>query len=267
LRARPRRAPIIANERVACLSMRAVLVALLLLAGCATNRGEIREVRRPAPPSPPKKLRFELVETATVETGSKVALAFPLASSEAGVQDIERLDVTINPDVPYEVKTDARGNRVLHLESAGPVAVQVTYRVLRTELRAATARPDDRPLTEAERRSLAPELEPTQDPELAALRRAGRPARRGSGIRLTESDTSGHRSRWIEIYTPGLAWAPFDSPVLSEKGVLIDAEARRIRVDVLIVSHGSDAPLPRATVDSVDTTPRLTFKARMLEAP
>ncbi len=247
---------------------RAPLLGLLIvLAGCGGNRGEIREVRRAPPPAPPKRLRFELVQTAAVETGSQVELRFPLASSEPGVQDIERLDVTIIPDTPYEVRTDGRGNRVLHLECRRPVAVQVTYRVLRTEALPATDVHEPRPLTDAERRMLAPELEPTADVELSALRKSGRPARRGSGVRLTESDTSGRRSRWIEIYTPGRAWSPFDAPVVSEKGVLIAPEARRIRVDVLIVSHGSDAPLPTARVDSLDLVPRLTFKARMLEAP
>lgn len=255
------------------LPMRPALTGLLAvsiasaLAGCTSNRGEIREVRRPAPPPPPKQLRFELVQTASVGTASHVELWFPLASSEPGVQDIERLDVTISPDTPYEVTNDSRGNRVLHLTSAQAVAVRVTYRVLRTELRADLEKAEDRPLSESERRMLAPELEAVQDPEVNALRRSGKPARRASGVRLTEADESGHRSRWIEIYMPGIAWAPFDSPVLSEKGILVPSEARRVRVDVLIVSHGSEAALPSAKVDSKDAAPAITFKARMLEAP
>src|SRR5581483_2858974 len=123
-------------------------------------------------------------ETASVLTGSKVELWFPLASSEPGVQEIERLDVTITPDVPYDVSSDSRGNRVLHLSAAAPVAVKVTYRVLRTESRPDFSRLEKRPLTEAERALLAAELAPTTDPSLSKAREAGRPARGVAGFVL-----------------------------------------------------------------------------------
>src|SRR5271169_1988921 len=107
--------------------MRLRLLALALLLPACSSRDDIRVVERPASSETPpaNQRRFEVVETAQVAACSSLELWFPLASAEPGVQDIERLDVTIKPDAPYEVSNDSRGNRLLHVKSAGPVEVSV----------------------------------------------------------------------------------------------------------------------------------------------
>jgi hypothetical protein len=233
----------------------APLVALAL-AGCASNTGEIREVQRPAPPAPPRRLRFELIETASVATGSKVELWFPLASSEPGVQDIERLDVTITPDAPYEVSSDSRGNRVLHLSAAAPIAVRVTYRVLRTEVTLDLSREEHRELTAVERHLLAAELSPKEGSRAFSYRHLG-PVRDVAGI-----SCEGAPASWIEVFRAGLGWV-----FLQPFGMSYDYELQNVPGGVLIVAHGTDRATPLAKVDGGESEPQLTFKTRVLEEP
>jgi hypothetical protein len=243
--------------------LRAVLLALLL-AGCASNNpSEIRVVPRRAPPEAPKQQRFELVETATIETGTSVELWIPLASSEEGVQEIERLDVTVKPDVPYEVTSDFRGNRTLHATSKGPVEVSVTYRVLRTAVAVDVWKVENRELTETERRVLAPDLEPTTDELLASLRTKGRPARTVAAFHLEPvklEPVTG--TTYYEEFCPGIGWVAFSRSI-----VLTSERPSEPPSTDLVVSRGRAALVPFARVDGAETKPHLVLSAHALDVP
>jgi hypothetical protein len=258
--------------------VRWLALAILVLPACS-SRSDIRLVERPAPSETkaPTQQRFEVVETASLETGSKVELWVPLASEEPGVQKIERLDVTIKPVTPYEVTADSRGNRILHLACEHPISVSVAYRVSVTELDATTAlagkKKETRPLDTRERATLAPELGPTLDGELATLREAGTPARRVFALRI---DTRGLKVRrdleppletpeipqtsWIEVYVPGLAWVP-------EYLVSSRPPAELRSKGILLVAHGAETALPFATIDGSESAPRLGWKTTPLDSP
>jgi hypothetical protein len=281
-----------------------LLTLLALLVGCP-SRGQIREHERPAPPPPPRQLRFELVETARVATGSKVELSIPLASSEAGVQEIERLDVTIAPDAPYEVSSDSLGNRTLHLVTSAPVEVKVSYRVLRTETSSDLLHVG--PLSHAERGLLAPDLAPTNDKLLGPLRAKGHPARRIHGVIVkwqepTSTGADGIREASRELKESAESDRPderaFDlralpfTPVQASPGVndtmfVVWAEVyvsgrgwvhrflialfprhegeESVPPNVLVLSHGTSMPLPRSWSDGQEATPDVSFRSQVLE--
>jgi len=253
--------------------MRRRLAALALLLTACSTRDDIRVVERPASPQtqmPANERRFELVETAAIETGKQVELWFPLASAEAGVQDVERLDVTIKPDAPYEVSNDSRGNRLLHVARAGPIEVSVSYRVRRSELRVDHARAEKRDLTPRERSMLGSELAETIDGEVGLLRGKGQPARRVLAFRIDSHATKVRRDlepasdatdvpqeSWIEVYEPGLAWVPVPGP---------DGRSV-ISPSLLIVARGTETAVPFAKVDGAEASPSLGWRIRQLETP
>jgi hypothetical protein len=258
--------------------MRRWLVAALLLAGCASNPGEIREVVRPAPVEAPRARRFELelvVAIGSDQAASRsLELWVPLVSSEPGLQTVELTSTCIAPDTSSEVTADARGNRVLHVRRDGPgvVAVTVRQRILRKPAtRVDLARAETRALTPLERATLAPELPPpgggrggvgaeislervrvlAASGDVATLRSDGVPAREVSGLELGRAAVT--PARWLEAYVPGLGWTAF----------VADDRPGEIRETVVVVSRAARGTA-WAVKDSEPLVPRSVIHSRDL---
>ncbi len=220
--------------------LRRAVLALALLAGCGSDEAAIREVEHRPEAVTPEPARFALVETAAIATGT-AKVWFPLASSEAGVQEIERLDVTIRPDVPYEIESDARGNRTLRVRGAAFIAV--TYRASCFEPALRPMPVPTRPPAPVDPHLFPEELAPTDDPALAHLREEGTPARHAAGIAV---EGGAKAIEWVEVFE----WGEWQSPPRDRRG------------PILVVAHGSDHALPRARVDGVPVEPSVELAVR-----
>jgi len=218
--------------------LRRAVLALALLAGCGSDEAAIREVEHRPEAVTPEPARFELVETAAIATGT-AEVWFPLASSEAGVQEIERLDVTIKPDGPYEIEADARGNRTLHVR--GAALISVTYRASCS--RPVPDLPPTKPPAPVDPRLFPDELAPTDDPALAHLREEGIPARHAAGVAV---EGGAKAVSWVEVFKWG-CWQPPSYDHWEP---------------ILVVAHGKDRALPRAHVDGALVEPSVELAVR-----
>ncbi len=210
-----------------------------------------------------RKVRFEIAATVSITKGGRVEIAMPVAHDEAGVQVIEKFDVSVTPSVKYEITPDGHGNRLLRVANRGPLTVRVSYRVLRGELRTDLEKAEKRPLTDSEKSALAQELRPTGDPSLDVHRSAGTPSRRVLGARVEGfADGPAEEYDWVEIYRPGLTWIPWER---MEDG--FREEFSVLPGDVLVILRGGDTPLAVATVDGVKAAVPVAFTGKLLDAP
>lgn len=266
-------------------------LALLLLLGLAACRSpepsahadeldeETRIVSRTPPPEPAGPRRFELVETAVLASGTdpgrEVEISLPIASTDAGVQEVDSLLVRITPDQRYEIVEDREGNRriLVHAKGAGVVSCELTYEVARFPVKLDLSREEDRPLSEIERKLFVSELAPVSpdQPErrapephekrvalieretlasptnlgflvngpLGRLRRRDVPARVVTGLRLQASGCEA--IGWFEGFVPGLGWVPFEPFVVSGLPV------GECPIDRVALSRGSEVSVPAAT--------------------
>ena len=192
------------------------LAALGLAAGCRSSSpgspaepydddDDSRVVERAPLPEPPRPRRFELVETAVLESSSdpkrEVEISIPIASTDPGVQTIESMIVRITPDQTYDVSHDMDGNRVIHVhcKSPGSVSIELNYRV---EVRSFGAivvgikTGKSKPLTETEKRLFARELSGRKD---------GIPTRAVKALALG-AGSDAETVRLEEVYFPGVGW-------------------------------------------------------------
>src|SRR5581483_10724021 len=159
---------------------RQLALVVLLLAGslgCRTPssspQGEpddpdvVRIVERKPPPEAPKPRRFELVETAVLDSSTdpkrEVEISIPIASTYPGTQTIESMLVRIEPNLPYDVSQDMDSNRAIHVHCKGPeaVSIELTYQVEIThdwEVEHIVRNKKPKPLSEAEKKLFAREL-------------------------------------------------------------------------------------------------------------
>jgi len=250
----------------------AALALIIFISACHAPEAEV--VPRTAPTKePPKTLRVELVETASVATSSTSAeseIWVPLASSEPNGQTIEAELIRISPDSPSEIENDSHGNRILHVKSKDGRAleVSVTYHVELVEHTwTVPAIASEPALSPGERGAFAPELAPTNptppehDDDVYASRRRGIPARWVSGLRIDKDKSESSRDVWSEFYYSGTGWVPSIGSGLMSGFMSKDVTTRRPE-NLLALTKGLRSDEPWVTAKPDSAVAKATWRVR-----
>ena len=139
--------------------MRRTAVAVVLSAFCLMSAATVEAQ------TAPKKASFKVknVFTIKVPQGAKQVRAWFAVPQDDSRTEVRNL--SFKADYPVRVETDSWGNKVGYIEAQAPsqasIVVEETFEVTRSEILNRVDASATRPLTDAERRSLAKYLQPT----------------------------------------------------------------------------------------------------------